>query len=92
MTMNEEEREAHYEDFKEELIKLIHKYSEVAGPSGEDEEVHVNTSETIPTDIILLVNWMDMDTSNGFLNMHTPNNTNPSMILGMLYRATNFID
>ena len=87
-----EEKEAHYEDFKEELIKLIHKYSEVVGPGDEEYEVSVNSSETIPTDIILLVNWMDMDTSNGFLNMHIPNKTNPSMILGMLYRATNFID
>lgn len=90
--MTPEEKEEKYEEFKEELIKLIHKYSEVAGPSDEEYEVHVNSSETIPTDIILLVNWMDMDTSNGFLNMHIPNKTNPSMIIGMLYRATNFID
>jgi len=90
--MSEEEREAHYEEFKEELLALIHKYSEVAGPSANEYEVPVNSSETIPTDVILLVNWMDMDTSNGFLNMHIPNKTNPSMILGMLYRATNFID
>lgn len=92
MELSDEERDKQYEEFKDELLKLIHKYSHVAGPVGEEYGVAVNADETLPTDVILLVNWMDMETSNGFLNMHIPNKTNPSMIIGMLYRATNFID
>lgn len=90
--MDDTHMEQVWVEFKQEILSVMNKYAEIIGPQNGDEGQTVNTKETIPTDVFVVTNWMDMDTSNSFLCGYSITRTNPSMLLGMLMRITETIE
>ena len=91
MDMTDEERHEKTEEFKQEMLGLLHKYSPYLGPQMGDAGVFVNNEQTLPTDVILVVNWMDMESSNSFLSGIPVSDTGESTMIGMLWRIMNMI-
>ena len=89
MEVSDAEYAAHMEDFNQELLSLLLKYAPILGPQNGDAGVEVNDRLTTPTDVALLVNWLDMDTNNSFFNMFVPTRSNECTIIGMVWKAGN---
>lgn len=88
MELSEEEYDRKYEEFKTEMMGVLNKWAPIIGPQNGDMDVEINDQQTVATDAVVVVNWMDLDTSNSFLVGHILTKTNPSMLIGMLWRTT----
>lgn len=91
MDSNEIEIAEKIDEFRNKMTGLLNEYAPYLGPQDGDAELRVNNEETVVTDVLVVVNWMDLDSSNSFLHAYPVTDTNPSMLVGMLYRALNLI-
>ena len=90
--MTDDRSSEEWAKFRTEILEVLNKYAHVVGPQDGDEGIPVNNKETMPTDVFVVTNWLDMDTSNGFLCGYAITKSNPSMLLGMLMRVADTID
>lgn len=93
--ISEDEHRAKLEEFKAEVLRLANEFAPYIGPQKHDDcEVgeQIDNEETIATDVLMVINWQDMASGGSFLDLYPITRTNPSMMVGMLYRTANFID